>query len=246
MSLGDEIDTDEGAARMCKAELLNMGMPTGMMLFEVQSATEVDRIKQDWKERYGGPEKAGQIHIAGTGRGKATWFPFSREKLFGETVEQRKFLRDMFIQVHGISPELFGVLDGSTRDSAYVANLHLALGALVPWCELLCDVYQAHLLPDFADPERVFTDFVSPVPEDRDLKLRCVATAPSAFRVADVRAIGGFVPDAELGPEQLGEGPQAATPTQLPRQPGAKARLLDPEWARALASTATSVVRSGT
>ena len=240
MTLADEIDTDEGAAKLAKAELHNMGMPAGMMVLDGASQEDVEKTRSRWLERHQGPEKAGQIEFA---RGKASFIPLTRSQLFGQSVEQRKFLRDMFIQTHGISPEIFGVLDGSTRDSAYVAYYHLALGALVPWAEVVCDALNAHLVPDFAELEDCCASYVSPIPEDRELKLRCIATAPGAFRGRDARQIGGFAPDSELDDVVLSQNAATATPSQIPPGP-ANGRLGDPQWALALDRGAMSAVRS--
>lgn len=231
-SLGDELDTDEGAAKLMRAELFNMGSPSGVVVIEGATATELDKIRGQWRERFGGPDRAGQVEFA---KGKAQFIPMSREKIFADAIDARKFLRDTFIQVHGISPEIFGVLNGSTRDSAWVAYYHLALGCLVPWCEIVIDAYQAHLVPDFGASD-VWLDYVSPVPEDRDLRLRSISVAPSAFRGRDVRQIGDFAPDAELDEKVLGNEPQRAQQTNLPSTPGPSARALvarEPAWALA-------------
>lgn len=232
-TLGDELDTDEGAAQMGRAVLANFGSPSGLVVVEGVEKDELPRLKASWQERFSGPARAGQIEFA---RGKATFVPISSSIKDSQLIEVRRFLRDTFAQAHGISPEIIGILDGSTRDSTYVAYYHLALGALVPWLEVLSDALQAHLVPEFGDdPESLCVGYTSPIPEDRELQLRCLATAPGAFRGADARRVGGFAPDAELGAQPLGRDPQIATPTQLPRGPGASVR--EPAFVAALTPT---------
>lgn len=240
-TLETELDTDEGTAELVKATVLNHGVPHGLLVLKGVEAEEVKATEAAWLEKFGGPGRAGQIAFA---RGEAQFIPLDRKGLFGEALEARKHLRDTFIQVHGISGEIFGVLDGSTRDSAFVAYYHLALGALVPWLDVLSDALQSHLVPDFEpNPDACWVSYTSPIPEDRELRLRCVATAPSAFRARDVRELGGFAPDADLDEVVLGES-QRATPTQLPQSPAGGVRRLgaDPAWALALDRDSTSRV----
>jgi hypothetical protein len=216
MALDDELDTDEASAAMGRAILHNHGVPSGLMVLDGASKEELKAAQVQWEEKFQGPGKAGRIEFA---RGRATFIPISSKAADAQILETRKFLRDTFFHVYGVSPEVFGVIDGGTRDSAWVAYMHLALGALVPWLETLVDCYQAHLVPDFGDPDDIVLGYSSPVPDDRDLQIRCVATAPSAFRAKDIRKVGGFAPDAELDEKQLVESGQAATPTQLPSTP---------------------------
>ena len=111
-----------------------MGRPQGLLILKgYQAARDKAKVESDWRERFGGPDKAGQIEIIGAE--SATFVPLQTGSLFSDTFEARAKLRDMFIQLHGFSPEVFGVHDGSTRDSAYIALYHLAVGAVVPWLD---------------------------------------------------------------------------------------------------------------
>jgi len=233
LSQAQEIDTDDGAAEMMRAVLENQGTPQGALLIEGASPEAVSVARANWRERFGGPSRSGQVEIMG---GKAQWIPFTQREVFTQSIEVRKFLRDSFCHVNGISPELFGITEGGTRDSAWVANTNFALGALVPWLELATDQQQAHLVPDFApSSEDACLGYTSPVPDDRDLQVRLMATAPSAFRGRDARRAGGFAPDPELDERVLGSEPQRSTPTQLPKTPSSRALPM----AQALVAPAT-------
>lgn len=221
LSQAQEIDTDDNAAEMMRAVLENHGTPQGVLLFETATPKQIDDARSRWQERFGGASRAGQVEVLG---GKAQWVPITRGEVFGESIEVRKFLRDSFCHVNGISPELFGILDGSTRDSSWVARSSFADAALDPWLMLTTDAQQAHLVPEFeADPENACLGFTSPVPDDKDLQVRLLATSPGAFRGRDARQVGGFAPDPELDEKVLTSAPQASTPTQLPKPPGAAA-----------------------
>lgn len=239
-SLADELDTDDAVSKMVRAEYANHGMPSGMVVLKGASPQARKQVKADWVERFQGPEKAGQVEFF---EGDAQWIPMARPNTGSESVEMRRFLRDTFMQAHGFSPEILGVLDGSTRDSTDAAYYHLSLGALVPWCGTLCDALQTHLVPDFTQGEDVWVGHKSPVPDDRKLQLQAIATAPSAFRVRDVRTVGGFAPDAERSDQLLTEKQIQAGPTQVSQPRGAS--QADPVWAQALAGVASKGSESG-
>lgn len=234
-ALAQEIDTDDGAAAFGRAVVQNQGTPAGMLVLEGCDPKDVEKVRDRWREKYGGPAKAGQLEFT---RGKAQFIQFQSGKAFAESVDLRKFLRDSFCHVHGVSPELFGILDGSTRDSSWVALHQLAIGSIVPWLEVAIDAEQAHLVPDFvASTEDACLGYSSPTPEDRDLQTRMIATAPGAFRVSDARRVAGLPPDAEIGDRVLTRAPAVSTPTQLPKAPKAMA---EGEMAWALARGMTS------
>lgn len=235
LSLAREIDTDDGAGKFARALLHNHGTPQGMLMLKGATPDQAKQARQLYRERFGGPDRAGQVEIAA---GEAQWIPFDGGETFKESIELRRFLRDSFCHVEGISPEVMGILDGSTRDSSWVANQNLARGSIVPWLELATDAEQAHLVPEFvANPEDACLGYSSPIPDDKDLQVRVMATAPAAFKGRDARKVGGFAPDPDLDDKPLGAEPQKATPTQLPKAPGAMLERAEQSWALACAAT---------
>jgi phage portal protein BeeE len=211
-TLGDELDTDEGAAHHAKAKLYNHGMPAGLVVIEGIDANSRVAIEREMNERYGGPDKAGRIHVAS---GKATFTPLSDQQLFSEGIQLRAAHRDMFMQTAGFPPELAGIHEGSTRDSVYIASSILATSALIPYHTALCSALQTQLLR----PQDGWLTCASPIPEDRDFRLRAMGTAPSAFRVRDIRRTVGMEPDPERDELPLSEA-QTVTETQTPSVPG--------------------------
>lgn len=229
-ALGDELDTEEGLSVMAKALALNRGVPETIVLLEnAKTSAQVEEARQGWRERFGGPDKAGQVEFLG---GSANVVQLGMKAADAQLVEQRKFLRDTIIQVHGVSPEIFGVLEQSTRDSVDSAYYLLGLGVLVPWLDALTDAYQSHLVPEFGGEDDLWIGYKSPIPENRALQLNAMSIAPSAFRVRDLREVGGFAPDPERGDEEIASEPRIATPTQLP-----DGKSADPAWALAMSAT---------
>ncbi len=239
VTLADEIDTDEGAGQMGRAVLANFGQPSGLVVIEGANEKSLTVTQAMWKEKFGGPAKAGQVAFAG---GKATFLPVNSSIKDSQLIEVRRFLRDLFCHVNGISPEVLGILEGSTRDSVFTSRDTFTLGAIIPWLEEFSDALDTHLVPEFATEEELCFGYSSPRPEDRDLQVRVMAVAPGAFKGRDARRVGGFDPDPSLDDKPLGTEAQRATPTQLPKNPGGPSGLMsesqalasDPAFARAL------------
>ena len=249
-SLDDELDTYEHAAKLLRARFLNHGAPDGLIVLEGASSVQAEKTREAWHRRHGGADQAGQLEFV---TGKADFIDLSADLGRGNVLACSDHERNTIIQVHGISPELFGILEGSTRDSVDAAEYHKALHVEVPWLETVADALQAHAAGDFASANgEIWVGYQNPIPEDRQLKLKAIATAPSAFRVRDVREVGGFAPDAERDDLPLTEKAIQAGPTNLPDgKPGPTARKngrqnghADPAWTASLAVTPTSVVGS--
>lgn len=227
-SLADELDTDEYAAKMAKAFFVNGGLPDFFVTFEGASEKQLVAAEERFRAKYNGARKSGATHWTGAKMDiKRLDTSFKDQDL----MPLRKFERDTIIQTYNVSPEIFGILDGSTRDSTDNAYYLLALGVLVPWLDLLTDALQ----DDLAEEEYgggFFFGYKSPVPDDRKHKLQCIATAPSAFYKRDVREVGGFTPDPECGDEPLTSKPVVAGPTNIDQPMGGDGMPQEPPGAK--------------
>lgn len=215
-SLSDELASDEGAARMIAAWFANGGMPDVMISLKGADKKAIEAAEDRWKQKYSGARKAHQTHWTNA--------DMSVERLDTSFKDQslvplREYEARTIIQTFAISPEVFGILDGSTRNSIDAADYHFSKSILVPWLDTLCDLFQEELVPEFGGGCWLGYERSDAVPDDRDLKLRAIAVNPSAFRVRDLREAGGFVPDPERGDDAL-QGAATATPTQLPGNGG--------------------------
>jgi HK97 family phage portal protein len=225
----DELDTDEGAAKLTKAFFENGGMPSWLIQLEGAGDPEVDSFQTFIRAKYQGSKKAHQIHITNK--------PMKAERIdtsFRDMslTELRKWERDVVVQVLGVPPELIGILENSNRATSEGAYYRYAKGVIVPRLDLLVDELQAKLVPQFGGD--LWLGYENPIPEDRDFFIRAVATAPAAFRVREVRErVGGLLPDAEIDNERLSTVPVVAGPTNVPPGKGIAAPTeSDPPWAR--------------
>lgn len=215
-SLSDELNADEGAAKMIAAWFANGGMPDVIVSLKGANKDALKDAEDKWHQRHRGARKAHQSHFT---NGEVEVNRLDTTFKDQELVALREYEARSIIQTFAISPEVFGILDGSTRNSIDAAYYHFSLSVLAPWLDTLCDLFQEELVPEFGGGCWLGYERSDVVPDDRDLKLRAIAVNPGAFRVKDLREAGGFVPDRERGDELL-QGEPTATPTQLPGNAG--------------------------
>jgi HK97 family phage portal protein len=216
----DELDSDEGAAKVIKSFFENGGMPSWLVALEGAGDAEVAAFDEFLKGKYSGSRRANQPHITNK--------PIKAEKLNVsftdmQLAELRKFERDIVIQAFGIPPELIGVIENSNRATSEGAYYRYARSVIVPRLDLLVDELQSKLIPQFG--ENLYLGYENPIPEDREFFIRAVATAPAAFRAGEVRRRVGMLPDNEIDNDRLGTKPVVAGPTNVP--PG---KAGDPPW----------------
>ena len=228
----DELDTDEGAAKLTKAFFQNGGMPSWLVQLEGAGDPEVSAFETFIRAKYQGSKKSNQVHITNK--------PIKAERIdtsFRDMslTDLRRWERDVVVQVLGVPPELVGILENSNRATSEGAFYRYAKTVIVPRLDLLVDELQAKLVPQFG--EDLWLGYENPIPEDRDFFIRAVATAPSAFRVREVRErVGGLLPDAAIDNERLGTQPVVAGPTNVPPGKGIVGVDVenDPPWAQSL------------
>jgi len=216
-ALADELDTDESAARMTKAFFQNGSVPDIMIAAIGADEKALIAMEEKWRSKYSGPAKAHQAHFTGRDLKVQRLDTSFKDQ---DLVKLREHERDMIVQVWGVPPEIFGILQNSNRATIEAAYYLFAKSLIVPRLTLLRDEMQMRLVPEF---ERAFPEygdelhlgFASPIPDDRDFFIRSVGTAPNAFRASEVRRKNDLQPDADIDATILGAG-GTVTPSQLP------------------------------
>lgn len=219
-SLADELDTDEYAAKAVKAFFYNGTVPDFLISAMGADEATLDRMRAKWKDAYSGPKRSHSAHFSGKDI-KVTRLDTTFKDM--DLVALRRWQRDVVCQTFGVPPEVFGILESSNRATIDAAYYLFSKSVLLPRLLLLRDELQQKLVPQFG--ERVYLGVKSPVPDDRDLTLRAIATAPRAFTVGDVRKVVGLLPCARDS-EILGTAPINAGPTNLPAGKSAPAAAL--------------------
>jgi hypothetical protein len=222
-SLGDEIQVDEYAAKMAAAFFFNRARPdfvfaTGM------SPEETSRLEQDWLQRLQGFYRAHRPYFLAGGE-------VDLQKQIREfqqpTMEQlvypnlRKVQRDIILQVWGVPPEMFGIVENSNRATIEAAEYLFTKWVVAPKAERLRASLQRLVIEDY--DERIVLHVESPVAEDKTHQLAVMSKAPHAFQTDEWReaagreALGGELGKAYLVPLNSFVTPDPLDPETRPK-----------------------------
>jgi len=185
-ALADELETDEYAAKHMKAFFYNRARPDIIVSGKGLRETETKRLEQDWVNKLQGFWRSFKPYFI-SGEVKVDVIEQNFEHL--QLMELRKHVRDTVMQVPGVPPELFGVLEDSNRATIDSADYLFTRHTLVPRLEFLRATMQERFVPDF--DERLILDYVSPVQEDKDYNLKVATQATWSATVDEWRAMRG-------------------------------------------------------
>ena len=183
-ALGDELETDEYAAKHVKTFFYNRARPDLIISADDLAPEDTRRLEEGWLAKMRGFWNAYKPY-------------FINKKIdvkeIGQTFENmqltqlRKHERDTIIQVFGAPPEKLGVLSQSNRSTIAAADLFWTKDLIMPRVENLRTVIQSRLVPLF--DERLILDYDSPVVEDSEHELRVMSAMPGAFTKNEWRAM---------------------------------------------------------
>jgi len=238
-ALGDELETDEYAAKHLKAWFRNRARPDILIHGESLSMDNVKRLSEDWMTKLSNASGFNKPYFINR---KITVDVLSQNFKDMELSTLRKDERDIFIHVYGMPPEIFGIIENSNRATIDAADYLMGRYIVVPRLEFMRVMLQTQLIEQF--DERLILDYVSPVQEDREYELKVMTAKPAAFTVDEWREQGGkkaeddktvgggrFIPFNETFVETL-EEEEAPPPPDIP-PPGAPAVPPVPEDAEA-------------
>jgi hypothetical protein len=246
-ALGDELDTDEYAARFAKNYFYNSAIPAAVVTIEGMPAGDTPaakRWKEDLKREHQGADNAGKVLVTG---GKVSVARLDTDFQKMDLNALRKGLRDFARMNFKVPPEIVGDLTSSNKATAWAAGDALARNAIVPRGEFLRSEYQKRLMPFFGEEGDVL-EFESPVPADKELELRVMGLFPSSFTHDEARTLAGKKPDPNLKgylaplPGQVEAGPktpdaeqggEADTIEEQDQPSNKKGAGEDPPWASA-------------
>jgi hypothetical protein len=217
-ALGDELETDEYAARFVKNYFWNNSLPPAVVSVEGMTdahAANAKAFKESLLREHQGPDKAGKLMITS---GKVTIARLDTSFKDMNLIELRKFLMGFVRMTYRVPPEIVGDISNSNRATAHAAREILAEQATMPRMEFLRTELQARLMPLFGDD--AILDYDSPVPADREHQLRVMGTLPEAFSYDEWRALAGLKADPERQgyplplPGQMAGGAPTPRPTE--------------------------------
>lgn len=227
-ALGDELETDEAAAKHLKAWFQNRATPPILIHGETLSADNIKRLSENWMQTLQGKQNYNKPYFLNRKIGVEQLAHTFQEMQLSEL---RKDERDIFIHVYGMPPEIFGIIENSNRATIDAADYLMGKYIVVPRLEFLRVMLQTQVIEQFDD--RLILDYVSPVQEDREYELKVMQAKPAAFTVDEWReqagkkpeedkSVGGgrFVPFNETFVETLEEEEEPPPPDLPPGAPG--------------------------
>lgn len=215
-ALGDELESDEYAARFVKNSFFNNMLPAAIVSIETEKGggqglkEQAIRFKEELRREHQGADNAGKLLIT-SGKVSAERLDTTFRDM--NLVELRKFLMSFVRMTYSIPPEVVGDVTNSNRATADASRAILAEQAIVPRAEFMRTELQMRLMPLFGDESAVLV-YESPVPEDRVHVLNVMSKMPQAFSFDEWREIAGRQPDPNLKGYPLplpGQKPEDAT-----------------------------------
>jgi len=188
VTLGDELETDEYAAKFMKTFFYNSARPDILISSNDLTKEDTQRVEKTWVDKLRGFRRSFlpffmnreiQVNTLGT--------DYSHLSM----LDLRKNQRDAVIQVYGVPPEVLGIVEASNRATSEVAEYLYARWVLTPRLEFLRQTLQHRLVPDY--DERIILDYDSPVAQDKEHILKVATIAPWSLYLDEWREMQGLL-----------------------------------------------------
>ena len=224
-AIGDEVQSDEYAAKFAKNLFYNDATPSAIIYAPGGDKDTADQIKQSWKEKMAGLFHSHDIMVMTGENAKFEKIAESPREL--DFVESRRYLRDSALQQFHIPPEIVGILESSNRSTIDSAFYLLNKNVLADYLRMYERVMNQQLLWEDFDKERVLIlRHENTVEEDIAQKLQIVNEGLSrgTLTVNDWRRAMGYEIDEKGGDVYLRsmatmENPFNSEPVELPDVP---------------------------
>lgn len=234
MALGDELDTDEYAARHTKAFFYNSARPD-LLVWPKQGNLRDDNVKrlqEDWMQQNQGFFRAFKPYFLNREVGVQQLEQNFRSMTL---VQLREFERNVIMQQYGVPPEILGVLENSNRSTIDAADYFMSRYVVEPRLEFQRTVLQERMAPEY--DERLIVEYVSPVQEDKEWSLKVAQAAPWSLTVGEWRKRAGEPPleDEAANDLHMTTASQRFSPIEeyepppMPTMPGAPGAFGDPD-----------------
>ena len=208
-AIGDELDTDEFAAKYIKQWFYNGATPPILITpaeGQVDPA-EFKRLEQSWLNKLQGFWKSNKPFFSSR---KVEVHELNSTFQEMQLVELRKHERDVIIQTFGVPPELLGILTNSNRATIDAADYIMSRYVVLPRLEYIRAVLQERLVPLFDD--RIIIDYESPIKEDKAFQLQVFKSAGWAFTQDEWRELACEEPIDDEAEGEIKMKPQGLTP----------------------------------
>jgi phage portal protein BeeE len=189
VTLADELETDEYAAKFMKQFFYNSARPDFLISSNELKKEDTDRLEKRWYDKLRGFRRSFlpffmnrkvEVHTLGT--------DYSHLEMLG----LRKHQRDAVIQIFGVPPEVLGIVEASNRATSEVAEYLYARWVLIPRLEFMRQTLQHGLVPDYDD--KLILDYDSPVAQDKERILKVASLSPWSIMLDEWREMQGKLP----------------------------------------------------
>lgn len=186
-ALGDEIDTDEYAAKYMKTFFYNNAIPSAVVSFKGGNREQIEASESSWNDKLRGVANANRVLFTNQEMQIAQLENTFKDQM---VVGIREHERDICQQVWGVPPEIIGNVANSNRATIDSAIYIMAMFVLIPRLERVRDVLQQKLVPQYDD--RIVLSYTSPAPDDKAYWLSKAQANPSALTRAEWREALGY------------------------------------------------------
>lgn len=218
-SLDDTIDIDDYAHKFLKGFYFNGARPDMIISLPGASEEVIADFQMKFENQTRGPTRAHRTFFADE---EIKVDELRNDKGAEQSLPILNYVRDTFISVYGVPPEIMGVLGSSNRATINQAMTIFAGETLMPRLELFASEWQRQLVPLF--DENLYLTYANPVPEDEDFRLNVAKAAPWSLSVREWRQLGGWSGNPEdfefyMIPMGLNATDEPGKPILAPGQP---------------------------
>jgi len=162
------VDTQKEADVMNLKRLGNNAVPAGIITTDgMVNQTQIDLIKAQWRQMYGGSENAGRTAVVPKGMDFKTVQESNRDMQFAEG---KQATRDEILAAYGVGLEILGKTESQTRANAEASIFVFEKFGVAPFVNVVNDGLQVDYLPAFPGVDGLDVWHDDPVPENEENK----------------------------------------------------------------------------
>ena len=165
------VDIENYAERWNEKFFYNSARPDGLLTVKVKRLGEEQKkkLKASIREYYQGVDNAHKLMVLS---GDMDYKQFSLSQKDMDFMEQQNFSRNKILGIFRVPKVIVAQTDGVNYANAKTAERIFSLYTIKPKLQRIVEQLNEFFVPLFADGENLFLDYVSPVPEELDDKIK--------------------------------------------------------------------------
>jgi len=161
------VDNEEYMDRFQSAQFKHGGLPQALLSSDqVIHDPEAKRIKEQWKQNYGGVDRAGKIAVLGKGM---KFQPIQMTAVEMAFVQSRNTNRDKILAIFRVPKSILGLVDDVNRANAEATDYIFSSRVIKPKLIRKQEKINEKIMPMYKQngSTKIFVQYVDPVPADR-------------------------------------------------------------------------------